>query len=190
MWEIRHAAHEMPKPGSVLRIMLLLVVFMSFLAVKVVPCFLDKAWVSHIPPLGLLALDSLSAYQILGTLMDLQRCPKTCCTAGGAATCESEKPGKCGAWIVVGACLKLKAPIFEYDLDEKSEGEPPCTDFPALFFVGNDCGLHAREPGLMRQCWGCVILALGMVEFLREFGLDFFGQLTSYEGSSFPFTSL
>jgi len=39
--------------------MLLLVVFMSFLAVKVVPCFLDKAWVSHIPPLELLALDSL-----------------------------------------------------------------------------------------------------------------------------------
>ena len=88
-------------------------------------------------------------------------------------------------------CLpQVESANFEYDLDEESEGEPPCTDFPALFFVGNDCGLHAREPGLMRQCWGCVTLALGMVEFLREFVLDFFGQLTRYEGSSFPFASL
>lgn len=36
-------------------------------------------------------------------------------------------------------CLpQVESANFEYDLDEESEGEPPCTDFPALFFVGND----------------------------------------------------
>lgn len=102
--------------------------------------------------------------------MDLQTCPKTF-TAGGAATCESEKPGKRGAWIVVGACLKLKAPILNVIWTRRVRENHHARIFLHYFLQATTVVYMPASLGL--QCWGCVILALGMVEFLREFLVEF-----------------